>query len=201
MKNDFEGDISLVEGCIKKDLAAWAALVKKYSNLIHISIENRLKKYGHILSRQDTEDIRQNVLASIWKGEKLKEIRNREDISYWLAIVSGNVAVNHIRRKRFQAESKSISLFDKLDEKEFVELIPSASLNPKDEAMKNELSKKIDAVIELLPTKEKLVIKLNLLHNKEYSEISDILNIPKGTVSSHIKRAKGKLRKALKDFK
>lgn len=200
MKHDAEDDINLVEGCLRKDLASWAALVKKYSGLIYISIENRLKKYGFALPRQDIEDIRQNILASIWKGKKLKDVKNRKDISYWLAIVSGNSAVNYIRRKRFQHESKTVSLFDKIDEKELAEFVPSAGLNPKDEASNNELSKIMDETIESLPAKEKLIIKLNLLHGKKHDEIADILKLPGGTVSSCIKRAKGKIREALEDF-
>ena len=81
-----------------------------------------------------------------------------------------------------------------------MELIPSTGLNPSDELAKNELSKKIEEAVDALPTKEKLIIKLNLIYEKKYDEIAKILNLPKGTVSSYIKRAKEKLRCALKDF-
>ena len=82
-----------------------------------------------------------------------------------------------------------------------IQLIPSTQRDPIDELTRNELSRKIDTAIELLPSKERLIIKLHLLHEKKYEEISDILNIPYGTVSSYIKRTKEKLRTALKDFK
>ena len=196
-----EDDSKLVEGCINRDLAAWAKLVKKYSKLMFISIENRLKKYGFHLSSQDLEDIHQNTLTGIWKDEKLKTIKNRQNVSYWLAMVSGNMAIEHVRKMRSSEEFKSVSLSEKIEERELIQLIPSTQRDPIDELTRNELSRKIDTAIELLPSKERLIIKLHLLHEKKYEEISDILNIPYGTVSSYIKRTKEKLRTALKDFK
>lgn len=202
MKNrPFDDDMEIVEGCVKKDLKAWASLIEKYSNLISASIENRLKKYGYSLPCQDIEDIRQNVLASIWKDNKLESVRNRRNISYWLAIVSGNMAMLYVRSTLRKEPVKPVSIFDKIDETELLELIPSTELNPSDELAKNEISKKIAKEIDSLPPKEKFIIKLHLLYDKKYDEISGILNLPEGTVSSYIKRAKEKLRKRLKEFR
>lgn len=200
-KDPLENDLKLVEGCINREIIAWSQLVNKYSNLISASIKARLKKYGITVSYQDIEDIQQNILASIWEDEKLKTIKNRKDISYWIAIVSGNAAIRYMYDKRFSEAPRTISLFEKIDEKELAQLIPATQSNTINELTRTELSKKIDTAIESLPSKEKLIIKLEILHNKKYSEISDILNIPHGTVSSYIKRAKEKLRIALKDFK
>ncbi|MBI4974683.1 MAG: sigma-70 family RNA polymerase sigma factor [Candidatus Omnitrophica bacterium] len=200
MTNNSEDDTNLVEGCINKDLRAWATFIKKYSNLISISIENRLKKYGFSLPHQDIEDIRQNVLASIWKDSKLEGVKNRNDISYWLAIVAGNEAMMYLKIKRGQETQKKISLYDRVDEKELAEFIPSDRSSPLDELARKELSKKVKEAIESLPAKEKLIIKLNVIYDKKYNDIANILDLPKGTVSSYIKRAKERLKKVLKDF-
>ncbi|MFA6321345.1 MAG: sigma-70 family RNA polymerase sigma factor [Candidatus Omnitrophota bacterium] len=183
-------DTMLVEACISKDAAAWSLLVKKYTALISASIANRLKKYGFNPACQDTEDIFQEVLASIWIGGKLCNVRNRKSIAYWLAIVSGNAAIEHMRKKIAGGTLNPIQIAD-------AENIESPA---SDTPRKRELSEKIDSSIDLLPEKERLVIKLNLLHGMEYREISEILKMPKGTVSSCIKRAKEKLREELKDF-
>lgn len=196
-----EDDSSLIEACVNRDLAAWSAFIKKYSNLISVSIENRLKKYSIKLLQQDIEDIRQNVLTSLWKDKKLESIKDYRSISYWLAIVAGNMAIEFIRATRALEPPKLVSLFDKIGEDELVEFIPAGAIGPKDELLRNDLSRKIDEAIESLPAKESLVIKLSILHDKKYDEIADILNLPKGTVSSYVKRAKEKLREALKNFK
>ena len=197
----FEDDLSLVEACIKRDIGAWSVFVKKYSGLISISIKNRVKRYGIALSGEEIEDIRQDVLGLLWKEKKLEDVRNRANITYWLAVVSGNVAIGYLRKKHTDCPVRTISIFDKINEKEVAELLPSPGPGAADELSKNELSGRIEETIESLPQKEKLVIKLELFHGKKYHEIADILNLPPGTVSSYIKRAKEKLRQELKDFK
>ena len=201
MKKDPSGDDSrLVEACINRDLIAWSQLINRYSGLISVSIVNRLKKYGLTVPSQDVEDIRQNVLISIWQDRKLESIQNRAHIGYWLSIVSGNIAIEYMRKKRNADPPGAISIYNKLNGKELSEFIPQAGESPKDEIIGNELLKKIDEAIEALPNKEKLIAKLNILYGKKYHEITDILNVPYGTVSSYMKRAKDKLRAALKDF-
>lgn len=202
MKNaPLEDDSKLVEECLNGSLTAWSRLVKKYSCLINLSIENRLKKYGFTLPSQDIEDIKQSVLSLLWKDKKLEHIKNRADISYWLAIVSGNTAVQFLRNNKNLNPSRLLPLSQKIDDRELSELIPSGEAGSLEKLARNEILMKVEESIESLPDKEKLIIKLNILHDKKYNEIAQILNLPKGTVSSYIKRAKEKLRESLKEFK
>lgn len=202
MKNVPPGDDSkLVDMCIAGDLIAWSQLVNKYSSLIYASIGNRLKKYGFTLPAQDIEDIRQNVLSLLWKDKKLEHVKNRIDISYWLAIISGNTAVQFLRNNKNLNPSRLLSLSQKVDDRELSELISSGKAGSLEELARDEILGKVEESIELLPDKEKLIIKLNILHDKKYDEIAQILDLPKGTVSSYIKRAKEKLRESLKEFK
>lgn len=194
-------DKELVEGCIDKDPEAWSGLVKKYSNLISNSANNRLRKYGFDLPDRDLEDIRQNVLAALWKDELLKTVKNRKNISYWLSIVSGNIAIEYMRKKRKDVPGRPISASSEDNRNHPEELLESGLPCPSEEIANKEASERIESLIGALPAKEKLVIKLHILYDKKYEEISDILNMPPGTVSSYVKRAKEKLRGALKDFK
>jgi len=193
-------DIEMVERCVQKDLIAWAQLVKKYSRLIYVSITNRLKAHGLVLSHHDIEDIRQNVLAGLWEGGKLQAVRNRASIAYWLAIVSGNEAMEYARNRRLYEAGQPASALEKMEQDELAEIVPSRAQKPSDALIKDELSNRIDEALETLPDKERLIVKLNLLHDKKYHEIADMLGMPPGTISSYIKRAKEKLRNVLKDF-
>ena len=196
-----ENDRYLVEACVKRDLLAWARFVKKYSTLVSSSIENRVKRYGFPLPHQDIEDIRQDVFASIWKDGKLAGIAKCDSLPYWLAIVAGNAAMMHLRKKHVREASATLPLFDDSRMKELFDTIPSGTASPPDELDRNKLSEKIDKAIASLPPKEKLIIKLHLVHNKKYHEIASILRLPGGTISNYIKRAKEKLRKRLKEFR
>lgn len=175
--------------------------VKKYSKLVYTAIERRLIGCGLTLPREEILDIRQDLFTSICEGNKLDKIQNPDSIPYWVAIVSGNAAMQYMRNRRRIEPVKPVSLSDKIGETELIELIPSSGLSPSEELGKDELSGRIDDAIESLNAKEKLIIKLNLLHDKKYEEIADMLSLPKGTVSNYIKRAKEKLKKHLREFK
>lgn len=194
-------DSRLVEGCINRDLSCWTVLVNKYAGLIHVSIKNRLNKYGFALNDQDIEDIRQGFLASLWKGGKLEGVVNRKNIAVWLAIVAGNAGLAYVRKARAKEPPFKVSLSEKIGQTELQDLIESGSPSPSEELSSKELSERIDYAFEALPVRERLVIKLNLIHNKRYEEIAGILNMPIGTVSSDVKRAREKLKKKLQQFR
>ena len=167
--------------------------------MVYVSIENRLKKYGLNASSHDIEDIRQNIFSDIWKNGKLSHITNRDNISYWIAILSGNAAVEHFRSREMRERKNTVPLYHEIDENELNEIFPSDIPGPNDELARAETKERIDLAIESLPAREKIMIKLHLIHDKKYHEIAEFLGVPKGTVSSYIKRAKEKLREALKD--
>lgn len=191
----------LIEACIRKDLKAWSLLVARYSRLVDLAAAGRLKKYGFILPKEDIEDIRQDVFASIWSGDKLKSASNPADISNWLAVVAGNMAINRIRSRKKREPLRTIPIYKKFKEKFLAEILPSKALRAEDDAAETELARRIDGAIDGLPAaREKLIIKLHLIHGKKHAEIIEMLGLPKGTVCSSIKRAKDKLKIALEDL-
>ena len=198
--NHPEDDSKLIEGCINRDLAAWSIFLNRYSDLISIAIKNRLKKYGFDLPCEEMEDIRQDILISLWNDRKLESVKNPKALAYWLAIVSGNAAIKHVRDKHISEPVKPVSIFDKIGEKEILELLPSPGLDPSDALRKHEVLKRINDAVEELPYKEKLIVKLSLFYDKKHHEIAKILNLPDGTISSYMMRAKERLRKLLKDL-
>jgi len=191
-------DSGMVEACIAGDVSAWKSLVLKYSPLIHTAISCRIRRYGIGLPSQDIEDIYQNVLTSVWVGQKLSEIKNRADISYWLAIVSGNTAVEYLRAIKASGMDKLEPLGDAMDEEsEDSGIGRAAEPGPRDPS-EDKIADEVKSALGCLLKKEKLIMKLLIFHNKKYNEIARILNMPRGTVASHIKRARAKLKRILK---
>lgn len=186
---------------IMNDLRFNDQFVKKYSDLIYAAIKRRLKGSGFNLPHEEILDIQQEVFASMLEDDKLGKVLNAASVPYWIAIVSGNAAMQYMRRRRRVEPKNVVSLFDTIGETEISELIPSSVLMPSEKMCKDEVSAKIDDAIESLEIKEKLIIKLNLMHDKKYEEIAEMLKIPRGTVASYVKRAKEKLKKRLEKFK
>ena len=65
------------------------------------------------------------------------------------------------------------------------------------EADKARLQTTIQHAIETLESKYKDVIVLRFFEEKSYDEMSDILELPQGTVATYLNRAKAQLRQAL----
>jgi RNA polymerase sigma factor (sigma-70 family) len=199
-----KSDKILVERCLKKDPLAWAELVNKYSCRIDISAQIRLKKYSLDYSKDDIDDIRQNLLASIWKGARLAALKERSDISYWIATASGNAAIDYMRRKASrEAGGATISIHDEArggGVEEMIESIASRGPTPLEKIARDEIMKSFEETLRELSAKDRLIVKLNLLHQKTHDEIAEITRSPCGTVSCVIKRAKERLQEKLKRF-
>jgi len=174
--------------------------MKKYGSLIRTSVVRRLYKYGISLKPNDIKDICQTIFSTILEGNKLSEIRDMRCLTYWLSITSGNIAMEYVRKKRRTEKIKTISIFDKINETEVIDMLPSPGPTPTDAISARETSNFIETAIDSLPTREKLLIKLHIIHEKKYREIADMLGLPAGTVSVCIKRAKEKLRENLKNL-
>jgi RNA polymerase sigma-70 factor, ECF subfamily len=201
MKNGTpEDDADLLHSCIARDEAAWARFTAKYSGLIAIAAQRRIRKYSLPVSRDDLLDIRQNVLASIWKDNMLADVRNASSLTYWLAIVSGNAAMLYMRRKRRIEGAKTVSISDMHDGTEILEFIPAPGKDAAEELDRTETAGIVEKALTSLPVKERLIMQLNIIHGKKYEEISEILSMPIGTVKSYVKRAKERLRNTLKDI-
>jgi len=175
-------DSGLVERCISRDASAWSELLGRYSGLIRDAVYNRARKYGISLPRHDIDDIMQDVLTKIWTEDGLSTVKNRKNISCWLAIVSGNAAAQHLRKA---------GRFEPLNEEDAAAL-PA----PPDEDAVSEIEKEV----ERLSPKERLIVELHVLHDKKYREIADLMDIPEGTVSSCVTRAKARLKKKLRNL-
>ncbi len=178
----------LVERCINGDKSAWDKFVQRFSRLIYWAIKEKLKYSSFNYTQQDTKDIFQDVFVLLWEKRKLEQIRNRENIATWLVIVAANCTLNYFRSKK----------------EEFIggEFIPQtadlSNCRHSETFEQEEQSSLIEQGLAELSVRERIILKLNYLHNKTHLEISQILKMPPGTISSIIKRIKERLKEKLK---
>lgn len=177
---------SLVAGCIKQNSVAWNRFVEHYSGLIFWAIKDRLETSGYTYQQHDLEDIFQDVFILLWEKKKLELVKNRKNISAWLAMVAANCAHNYFRNRREELSDNGIL-------QEAASFDCRVSLIPDQER----LTQVMDKVLSLLSARETIILKLNYFHNKTHQEISQILKMPTNTISSIIQRTKEQLRKEL----
>lgn len=201
---DKQPDQELIESCIKKNKRAWDIFVERYSKLVLWVIRDRLTRFRYNFDDDDVEDIHQEVFISLWSSNKLAQIKDRRKVAGWIAMVAANAAIDYFRRMKRQMPPNAISIFEEAisnaegEGKTLEELLPAKIGNPNREFHLNELRTILDATLESLAPKEKMVIKLNLLHGMKHHEIAEALKLPINTISTIIARTKGELKEKLK---
>lgn len=178
----------LIEKCASNDALAWAEFVNRFSPIIGFAIKKALMKYSSAsaVSEEDIKDIRQNMLAHLWSGNKLSEVRNRDNINYWLAISARNAAINYLKARRKEILMRDESFFEK---------IPAAIVEREiGAASPEELAKKIEKIYFSLSPREKIIFKLYFEKELSMKDISKIMRLATGTVSSAISRMRQKIK-------
>lgn len=197
-------DCELIESCIKKDKRAWDIFVERYSKLVLWAVRDRLTRFRYNFDNDDVEDIHQEVFVSLWSANKLVQIKDRRKVAGWIAMVAGNAAIDYFKKMKRQMPPNAISIFEEAissaegEGETLEELLPAKIGNPSREFHLNELRAMLDATLESLAPKEKMVIKLNLLHGMKHREIAEALKLPINTISTIIARTKGELKERLK---
>lgn len=175
---------SLIEKCVQKEPMAWAEFINRYSPLITFSIKKALATYSsQSAAEEEMKDIRQDIIVSLWNKNKLNEIRQRENINYWLAIIARNAAINYLKTKGKEILIGEETYFEKFTPKETRE--PETW----------DYDKNVNAVYGPLTPREKIMFTLYFKKGFGLKDMSKILNIPIGTLSAAVTRMKKKIRK------
>jgi RNA polymerase sigma-70 factor (ECF subfamily) len=121
----------------------------------------------------------------------------------WLFRIMNTVFLNEYRRKSRQADTVSYDgledfyLYNKIAEDSVASPQRQAASNPEDLVLHKLDREAIEAAISRLPVEFRDTVALATLEGLAYQEISDILQIPIGTVRSRLSRGRRLLQKAL----
>ncbi|PCJ59239.1 MAG: hypothetical protein COA79_11100 [Planctomycetota bacterium] len=183
MLSDTELMLKFQEG----DEKAFDLLIEKYYKLVfnyfcHMSWDKTM-----------AEDICQEVFVKLYKsGDKYKPVTT---FKAYLFTIARNVFIDNYRK---QKKRKTLSLDVEYGSNKFSDMIEARGPNPSEVIDSNERLNKIMAAVYRLPEILKDVFLLSEIENLKYAEISEILDIPVGTVKSRMFNAVKKLRELLK---
>lgn len=183
-----ETDEQLIFRFQQGDIDAFEELVRRYKDQLLSFV------FRFVGNRNDAEDIVQETFLRVYKNKHYyKEIAK---FSTWVYTIAGNLAKTELRRRK-RKRLLSVSNIMK-DDKDYD--IPDHAMNPEktvDGTMKETI---IQNAIEKLPSRFKEVIVLRDVQGFSYEEISQILNIPLGTVKSRVNRGRLKLQEDLEEI-
>ena len=167
----------------------------------YIELVNRYKDklinfiFNYLGDLESSEDVVQETMIKLYqKKHYYKEIAK---FSTWLYTIAKNLANTELR-KRKQRKTTLLSQFSK-DDKTYD--LPSNDPEPGQEIQTDIVNKIIRDAVDQLSEKFKIVIVLRDFQGLSYEDISEIINVPIGTVKSRINRARLQLQVELKHLK
>ncbi|GAB4340238.1 MAG: sigma-70 family RNA polymerase sigma factor [Calditrichia bacterium] len=179
-------DEQLIARFQQGDVQAFDVLVRRYKDQLLNFV------YRFVGNRNDAEDVVQETFLRVFKNKHYyKEIAK---FSTWVYTIAGNLAKTELRRRK---RHRIFSVSNFVNEERDYD-IPDTEIGPDrqvDGTIKEDI---IQKAIEKLPPKFKEVIVLRDIQGFAYEEISQILDIPLGTVKSRVNRGRLKLQEDLK---
>jgi RNA polymerase sigma-70 factor (ECF subfamily) len=165
----------LVERCRLGDEAAFRELVDQYKGLVFALIARSVP------NRARADELAQDVFLKVHKG--LPYFRGESKLSTWI----WRIVVNVLSQERPDLATTSLDDTDDdrpkrepaADDRQFGDLV-----------MKDRLHK----AIERLPVQYQVLVNGHYLKGMRYEDLAEALDLPMGTVKTHLHRAKKQLR-------
>lgn len=174
-------EIELIKSVQAGSEPAFAVLFKRYKPFV----ENLLETYLH--DKDESRDIANVVFLKV--HEKISKFTNYSSFGGWLRILTKNVAIDYLRTVKQNTLLEDNSAVQRLDED--VEDTEISYIN------KMTCDKLIE-LFDILPPSYREVCELFYVQNMTVAQISEALNVPKGTIKSDLHRMRKIFRKHLK---
>lgn len=142
--------------------------------------------------RSIAEDCAQEVLIRVYKAREKYEPRAK--FTTWLYRIGRNYWIDQIRTRATQPRKLSLDM--PMGGTENTPL-RDAVAGKGDRFADRELLEEIERAVDQLPEEQRIVLVLGLVQSLPYAEVSEILDIPVGTVKSRMHAAVGRVREAL----
>ncbi|MEC1522288.1 RNA polymerase sigma factor SigW [Neobacillus niacini] len=177
-----------IKQVLKGDQDAFAEIVEIYSNSIY------QLGYRMLGNRHEAEDIAQEAFIRAYVN--IKSFNQDLKFSTWLFRIATNLCIDRMRKKKpdyyLDAEvsgTDGLTMYSQL---------ASNSPLPENELESLELQESVQKEILKLPEKYRSVIVLKYIEELSLNEISEILDLPLGTVKTRIHRGREALRQQLR---
>lgn len=175
---------------LKGDHNAFSEIVELYKDKVYQLC------YRMLGNSHEAEDIAQEAFIRAYVN--IDRYNTSRKFSTWLYRIATNLCIDRIRKKKpdyyLDAEiagTDGLTMYSQ---------IAADGSQPADEVTNMELQNEIQKEISSLPEKYRSVIVLKYIEELSLNEISEILDLPLGTVKTRIHRGREALRKRLRHY-
>lgn len=181
MSNPKHIDRNLLRKLKLGDRSAFQVIFDAYSErLFHFA-------YSYLKDSNETEEIVQEVFLRLW--EIRTEVDEEKSFKSFLYKMTVNRVFNHLKHQIVRQKY----------EEHLMSLDPSFSETPEEALRRNELTDKVQEVLNKLPEQKRRIFILSRLKGYSNAEISEKLGLSVRTVENQVYRATKFLKEHLKD--
>ena len=175
-------DQQLISQTLDGQTAAFGMLVRKYQNRLFNSMVHLLR------NQSDAEDVVQD--AFLLALRKLDSFQGNSQFYTWLFRIAHNTAISKLRRKKPTVSLESTESNQRLD---FPDDGPAVS----EDLERRERQSGLMRAMDMLSGEHREILILREMEEQSYETISEILDLPVGTVRSRLHRARSQLKELL----
>ncbi len=168
---------------------------KEQFGLLMMRYEAPLRRYIArlgIRNQDDQLDVLQDIFLKVYRN--LHGFDQNLKFSSWIYRIAHNEAISAYRKKNVRPEGHLVN-----DSEEVLSFVAGVSESAEVSFDKTVNAEELSQALEKLDKKYYDVLVLRFFEYKEYDEISDILQIPIGSVGTLIHRGKKQLQRAINE--
>jgi RNA polymerase sigma-70 factor, ECF subfamily len=186
-------DRCLVERVLSGDNNAFGVIIKNTESLVAKIVFDTIANEG------DRKDIAQDIYLKAY--QKLNSFKFQSKLSTWIAQISYNTCIDHLRKKKLVLLKHTIEEKEMGEGNDVLDMINEAKgISPETAdvlVMEKNIAEILKTGIEQLPAMYRTLV--TLYHNADlsYDEIGQITGLPAGTVKSYLFRARRELKNHL----
>ncbi len=169
-------DSGLVAATLAGDPEAFGTLVERYDQAVYNLCLRTVRE------REEARDATQEAFFKAFRS--LRTFRIGSKFSTWIFAIAYHACCDRLARRKRYSDAE---LPDRADPSPGPELL----------AERRDETVRLRTAIDALPEKYRVVLTLFHLQGRQYEEIARVLDLPMGTVKTHLFRAKELLRKRL----
>jgi len=166
---------TLLERCRQGDDLAWEALVRRYQSRVYALA------FHYMRDAEEARDVAQEVFIRIYRRRETLKVGGT--FVAWMLKIARNLCIDSLRRRRSRPPASDLQVGEGPE-------IPSGASTPEEASFATARRRLVHRAMDGMSDKNREIILLRDIQGLALAEISDMLDLPLGTVKSRSHRAR-----------
>jgi len=175
----------ILQRCQQGDELAWEVLVRLHQGRICAIA------YGYVGEQDEALDLAQDIFVRVFKS--LDTCQDPASFDFWLTRIARNACIDHLRRRKARPPRQDVQADEMTS-------LRDRNPGPEEHLVSSSRQRMVYQAMQHLSQINREIILLKDIQGLPLDEISDMLDLPVGTVKSRSSRARVELAKIISGF-